>query len=322
VWANEVKPAVVSIEKLAAHYAISSLFQAYPDRSRVYCYDAERQVERIFRTGRMRLVLGVGRFVSTITGESARLSYGVVHFGDHNVSAGVREFHGEATFEQLVGDAGEAFERADLAAVIRVMDRHFGEATYSLQTMFRDEQRRALAEILESTLSELASVYAQAYASHAPMMRFLADLGVPQPRGFLTTAEFVINHELRRVLRADEPAGDRVRELLHTAAREGVKVEMAELAYLLEQRLERIAGMLYATPLDLALVERARALATVARTLPTTVKLWRVQNIVFELLHGVWMEQSARTDEATRRWSVAFAELAGLLGLRVAPPAR
>ena len=36
--------------------------------------------------------------------------------------------------------------RADIAEVIRLLDRQFGASTYSLRTLFRDEQRRVLRE--------------------------------------------------------------------------------------------------------------------------------------------------------------------------------
>jgi hypothetical protein len=317
VWTNEVKPAVVDIGKLAAHYAISSLFQEYPARARVYSYDAEQQRQHVLHTGRTSLLLGNARFVSVITGESARLSYGVVHFGDHNISAGVREFRGDPDFDELVRDASAAFERADLAAVLRSMDRHFGESTYSLRTLFREEQRRVLGTILESSLSEVASLYKQAYSNHAPLMRFLADLGVPQPRAFLTTAEFVLNHDLRHVLRGEEPAIDDVRELLQTATREGVRIDSAGLVYLLEKRLEKLSDALREEPLDVELVDRARALVEIALALPWPVKLWKAQNLAYALLQEVWPGQAARADEDARAWTDRFERLAAALSLRL-----
>jgi hypothetical protein len=218
----------------------------------------------------------------------------------------------------MVTETGDAFDRADLAALIREMDRHFGESNYSLRTLFRDEQRRALDTILESTLSDVAAIYAQVHAAHAPLMRFLADLGVPQPRALQTTAEFVTQNELRLALRAEEPAADTVRDLLEVAQREHLRLETAELAYLLEERLEKLADLLHEDPLDMALVDQAHALAHIAREVPWSVKLWRVQNVMFDLLQGVYEEQAAREDAPARAWCVRFAALAEVLSLKVA----
>jgi hypothetical protein len=36
-----VKPNQATFESLAAHYAISGLFEPYPEKARLYCYDVE-----------------------------------------------------------------------------------------------------------------------------------------------------------------------------------------------------------------------------------------------------------------------------------------
>ena len=51
--------------------------------------------------------------------------------------------------------------RADIPDVIRAFDRSFGVDTYSLKSMFRDEQRNILSRILISTLDEAEAVYRQ-----------------------------------------------------------------------------------------------------------------------------------------------------------------
>ncbi|MBX6341735.1 MAG: DUF3536 domain-containing protein, partial [Thermomicrobiaceae bacterium] len=43
VYETQVKPAMVDLAKVGAHYAITSLFTAYPDRARVYAFTAERE---------------------------------------------------------------------------------------------------------------------------------------------------------------------------------------------------------------------------------------------------------------------------------------
>jgi len=38
VYRKFVQPAIVDLPTLAAHYAISSMFQSYPDKAEIYCY--------------------------------------------------------------------------------------------------------------------------------------------------------------------------------------------------------------------------------------------------------------------------------------------
>src|SRR4030095_16387231 len=89
------------------------------------------------------------------------------------------------------------FSRADFSQVIRILDHHFGESTYSLRSIFHDDQRKTLNLVMQSAIAEAEAVYRQLYETHAPMMRFIADLNVPPPRAFSMAAEFALNSSLR-----------------------------------------------------------------------------------------------------------------------------
>ena len=58
IYEKWVKPAVVDIERVGGHYAISSLFESYPDKTRIYCYEVERVT--IFGGGRRKDAPGHG----------------------------------------------------------------------------------------------------------------------------------------------------------------------------------------------------------------------------------------------------------------------
>ena len=113
-----------------------------------------RELYRTMEAGKMRVAVGRARFTSEITQKSEELTFGVLHFGDHNLNAGVRSFGGNDQFAELNESIAEAFSRADLAEAIRLMDKGFGTETYSLKDLFKDEQRRVVNEILKSTLGE------------------------------------------------------------------------------------------------------------------------------------------------------------------------
>ncbi len=58
IYEKWVKPAYVDIERLAGHYAISSLFENYGDKTQIYCYDVERDNYSQEAEGKMRLGYG------------------------------------------------------------------------------------------------------------------------------------------------------------------------------------------------------------------------------------------------------------------------
>ena len=47
-----VRPSIVELPQVAAHYAVAALFQEYPNPAPVYCYSVERENGRTFRAGR------------------------------------------------------------------------------------------------------------------------------------------------------------------------------------------------------------------------------------------------------------------------------
>ncbi|HEX6881542.1 MAG TPA: DUF3536 domain-containing protein, partial [Terriglobales bacterium] len=181
IYERFVKPAQVDLLKVAAHYAISSLFDRYERESSIFCYDIEVEDDRRSVSGRAQLALGRANVRSRITLEETDATYGVLHFGDHNLSAGVRPFRGEEEFNKLVQDAGASFQAADLPGTIRVLDRHFDGVAYSLRSLFKDERRKVLREILRTTMEEVESAYGQIYEHHAPLMDFFAEIGSPLP---------------------------------------------------------------------------------------------------------------------------------------------
>ncbi|HZS00166.1 MAG TPA: DUF3536 domain-containing protein [Chloroflexota bacterium] len=319
VYEKLVAPARVDLEKVGAHYAISSLFESYPKQAEIYGYTADREEYERFEAGRANLLVGRAMIRSRVTWESARLSFGVLHFGDHNLTGGVRQFRDEVAYRGLRDALTEPFSRADFPAVIRMQDELFGAPTYSLRSLFRDEQRHILRRILDSTLAEADSVYRQLYEHHVPLMRFITDLGVPLPRPLHTAAEFVVNADLARAFRNDaEP--EHVQGLLETVRTWRLELDATGLAYTLERTVDALAEALAARPADLARLERFEQMVALARTLPFEVKLWTPQNVVYEMLqtsYPFFRGRAEQGDAEAQIWVRRFQAVAEYVGVRI-----
>ncbi|GIX47327.1 MAG: glycoside hydrolase [Candidatus Tectimicrobiota bacterium] len=315
-----VKPAMVDWEKIGAHYAVRSLFEPYPEHARVYCYTADVEDYRSLEAGKAKLVVGRARLASTITLETARLSFGVLYFGDHNLNGGVRPFVDDATYDNTVHELTEAFSRADFPELIRLLDRHFGESTYSLRSLFRDEQRQITHRILEATLAETEAIYRQIYENRAPLMRFLTDLHIPLPRAFQAAAEFVLNSDLRRVFETEPLDPERLDALLEAARLVGIAFDAATLSFAITQSLNRLATQLHAQPTALALLQQLETAASMVHRLPFEVDLWQVQNVCYDLVQRHYGEMRARAeqhDAEAEQWLTHFRSLCTLLALRL-----
>jgi len=314
-----VKPAQVDLLGVAAHYAIASMFQLAGDSGLVSSYEVNQIDDLRFESGRARLSIGATRICSRVTREQQNVSFGVLHFGDHNLMAGVRPYPGEAEFRAIVREVREPFQSADLPAVLRLLDRHFGGANYSLKSLFRDERQKVVSKLLGSTMAEAEAAYRQIYEHHAPLMGFLSGMGAPLPKMLHLTAEFVLNTSLRKEFTADQLDIDRIQALLDAAIREKIQWDEAWLSYALTKRFSRMADELAVKP-QADLLHRFNLAVDLLRSLPFEVDLGRVQTVYYQLLQHVYPVVAEEGDEASRLWMSEFTALGQKLGVCVDPP--
>ncbi|MEX0806427.1 MAG: DUF3536 domain-containing protein [Candidatus Binatia bacterium] len=319
IYNELVRTAMVDWERIGAHYAVRSLFESYPDEAAIYCYRAQREDYQFFNAGTARLAVGRVKLTSEITRESSRVSFGVLHMGDHNVNGGVKEFMADEVYQNLLGELVGPFSHVDFAEVIRGMDRYFGESNYSLRSLFREEQRTVLDRVLAAALAQTETLYGQIYEQRAPVMRYLTDLHIPLPKAFKAAAEFVLNGNLRRALQDEDINPERVTALLEAAKIEGVILDTATLEFAYRQNLERLADYLAKTPAEIPLRQLDKA-AVLLATLPFPVSLWRVQNIYYELLQTVYPKMQKRKtdgDVPAQQWVSYFEGLGQKLAIKV-----
>jgi hypothetical protein len=217
-------------------------------------------------------------------------------------------------------DLRDAFSRADLPGVVRLLDRHFGPETYSLTALFRDEQRQIIASLLSSTLAEAESAYVQLHEHHAALMRFIAEMHYPVPKPLKTAAEMAINAGLRKALSSDEVDAARVASLLEEAPLWEAEIDSVSLSFTLAQTLERLAHDFGETPGDSARIVRLADVVRLALTAGLSVDIATAQNRFFEALHTVYPPMKRRAengDPSAREWVDAFAGLGNLLRVRV-----
>jgi alpha-amylase/alpha-mannosidase (GH57 family) len=320
IYDKWVKPAAVDWEKVGAHYAISSLFEDYTPLTKIYCYTVEREDTRLFEAGRAKLLVGRARITSDVTRESVRMSFGVLHFGDHNINAGVHLFQGELMYEAVVEALAAPFAGAEFPEVIRLLDRHFGESTYSLRTLFRDEQRKVIELILAATLVETEAIYRQIYEHRAPLMRFLAGLNTPLPGAFLAAAEFILNVDLRRAFEAFPLAPESIKTLLHAAQTEGISLDGPTLAYAFNHTMRRLVAQLQEQPTDLVLLQQLEGAVALLPLLPFEVDVWKAQNVCYELSRTVsqsFHNRAALGDTQAAEWLEHFRAVGDKLRVRV-----
>jgi alpha-amylase/alpha-mannosidase (GH57 family) len=297
IYRKSVRPAVIDLRKVAAHYAIASVLEPSAELRRVYCYEVRRKDYAVRERESTTLAIGRIHICSTITAECALLAFAAVHIGDHRMKVGVRESPEDATYAAMVEQLLEAF-LAPRPEIVQRLDDLFGNDTDSLRSLFKDQQRTILKLILAPLVAEAEAAHIQLYARNANLMRFLTDLQMPLPKTFCASAEFALNHHLREAFLSDEPSLQKVAPLIEEAAAVNVGLDVPALEYALRSRLEQMADQLSASQADPMFLRRFRAAVELARSLPFPVDLWQVQNLFHEQLRVLAPSSHAGTQPA------------------------
>lgn len=320
IYERRVKPTILSLTDVGAHYALTSLFDGFSKQPEVYCYHVEKREHRLLNTGKARLALGSLQVRSGITHEQTSLTYGVLYLGAQTLLGGVRAEQSSDIMQQMSADVVAAFQRADIAAVIRLLSTHFGTLDRSLRSLFRDQQRSILGTILAGTLAEVEEAYHDLYTQHVSLMRFLADVGMPLPAEFHVAATFTLSVALRRALETNEPRTDTIESIMEEARQAGVQLDTTGASFALRRQLDQHARQFHEQPDDLQRLKLFAAAVTVARVLPFTADLWKAQNVYDTVRETVAAQQRTRAtngDAIAQQWMEHFAALGEKLRFRV-----
>ena len=320
IYERSVSRSRVDFCKVAAHYAVKRLFTGEEEPDGFYCYRTEEGTVEIREAGRASLLIGHARFLSEITLDARSLCFGALHLGDHNLTCGVGGMSDAGGFDSLKEDLFDAFDKADYHETLRRFDERFDLGVYGLKSLFRDEQRKVLGRVLETTLEAVEAAYRRLYDDYVPLMRFLMDAGAPPPKALHVAAEFVLHTQLRRCLDDGDVDPERIGSLLHEARGVGVTFDAEPLEFSFRKSLERTARGICKDAENAARLRRVAAILELLDVLPFTVNLRTVQNICFELRETKYPEIRERAeagDESAKDWIEAFTDISDRLQVRL-----
>ena len=343
VYEIGARPMEVGLEQVGAHYAISSVFTSYPDQTDLFCYTVRRLQYSVETSGRGRLVTGKAHICSQITEEQETVVFAVLHFGDQNISAAVKRHKPEedSTFDEFSRAARSAVVQADFPEVIRGFDRYFGGTTYSIRSLFRDEQQRIMELILRPRLQRVEASLASIYEDQASLLHFLSQSGLQRPPALTIAATFAINAGLRRALEAEPIDAVQLRIYLGLAQSDKVELEKPLLSYIADSQMKQALVQLQREVVtrgehQTSALENALFVARTLSELPFERNLWQAQNIwynVYRHLHDIARQAAAGAhangdktngdagpDAEARRaaaWEEKFNEIGRLMGISV-----
>ena len=319
VWEAFVRPAAIDLLRVGAHYAVSSLFEEYPETIKIGCYTTKGEIYDMIEAGIQRLAVGKASVGSDITGEERAIGFAVMHLGDHNLIGGVREYMGDNPFSLMCQEIKNAFGKSDIPEVIRLMDKHFETHNYSLWHLFRDEQRKVLNQILDSTLKEIEASFRQIYERHYPVMQVMREMRIPLPKAFTTATELLIGTDLRRELKNEGLDFERIQKLVEETKRWSLELDKKSLGFVASQKINSLMQRLSQAPDEVAVLETIENVFRILSALALQLDLWKAQNIYFSIGTQRYDEMEKRSDQGdsgAKQWLAHFNKLGAYLNVR------
>ncbi|MEW5746397.1 MAG: DUF3536 domain-containing protein [Nitrospirota bacterium] len=316
VYERYVKPAKIDLFRIAAHYAISSLFEEYPESMCIFNHTVDTGNYEKVKTGKFTLAAGKAHIRSDYTWDEDTVTFAVLHLGDHNVNGGVRSFRGPDAFAAMQQEVRAAFERGDATEVIQLMDSHFGVNNFSLWHLFRDEQRKVIDNILEATHSGIEASYRQIYELNSPVMNFLSATNIPLPAPIVLASGYIVNLDMKRLFKTGEIDLEKLDRLIQESQRWSLTLDKPGIAYTVSAWANTLMDTVSQDAENLDHFDKAIKALRAIEPLDLDLTLWKAQNTFYglkEALLGAMQERAKGGDEAAERWIERFCELSSHL---------
>jgi alpha-amylase/alpha-mannosidase (GH57 family) len=320
IYDRYVRPIRTDILRVGAHYSISSIFENYPEEVKLYCYTAKSEIYNRTEAGKLNLTIGKASINSEITWDEKAISFAVLHLGDQNINAGVRDFLADADFSETQSEITEAFEKGNIPEVIRLMDKHFEGKIYSLWHLFRDEQRKVLDQILQLTYEGVEASYRQIYDNNYTIMNFFNSLQRRLPRPFLAAAEYIINSDLKKIFEEEVLDIERLKRLIDETKRWSINLDKTTIGFKASAWVNSAMEKLEKRQDNRKLISLIDNTLENLKPLNLSLNLWSAQNIYFDISRNFgskMIEKSEKGDTSATKWTEAFRMLGYYLNVKI-----
>jgi alpha-amylase/alpha-mannosidase (GH57 family) len=319
VYDNFITPSTLDLYRVGAHYAMSSVFESYSDSDQIYCYTIESSGQKKEEIGKNIIATGKAAIQSVITREKKNIHYTVIHFGDYNLACGVDDMDNGTDFEAIDAEVRELFSRNDISSAIAQIEQHYSN-NYSLWHLFRDEQRKLVNEMLQSTLEQISDSLRQIKLNHDPILGMIRQMGIPLPRVLANITEFVNYSDFADALEATPPDTEEIGRVVSEVKRWGLQFDTVTVAFEVSKKINMLMEELERSPEQNDKMNSLLSLFEVFVPLNLDYNIWQAQNVYFALGKEQYhssVERAAQGDTGAKKWVETFNRLGERLNVKV-----
>ena len=307
-----VKPTELDMIRIGAHYAISSVFEEFPEEVTLYNFSATTKASHYYEAGKQKLIIARTEFRSDVTREKMDISYAVLYMGDHHIFGGVRKYISAEALEELHTKMAEFFDKGNIYEIFNLMDSHFGNHNYSFWHLFRDEQHHIMKQVMENNLTGAEGAMQQLYDNTYPLIKTFQEINMRVPSRLKLPVEMAVNNRLVKELKKEHCNFRKVEKQLKSAVSIDANLDLVTLNYMVDRTLTNRMKKLEEDPQNLKLLQEVNKLLSLIEETPVNPEKWEAQNITFGIKEDHYREMVERGDngdEEAANWVEAFQKL-------------
>ena len=313
---QNVVPTRVTLERVAAHFAVASLFEDNPEGLDLFNYTASVEFFEKIEAGTPQFAAGRLRIRSRLSHAEKTFCFAVLYLGQQHIIGNISAEMNRATFDAMYQRTGKSFRSANLGEVIGTLQEYFGPEKFTLATLFADEKVEIIKAITESSLALAESNFRNVFNDNYQLMTGLQDAGLALPDAWRNIASYILNSDLLDFFEGEEMLDPRnLRRVADDLRRWGIK--LSDEASLRHAVGERVYLEIEKIEMDESSVPRVKWLNEVlgiVQDMGLKPVIWRSQNVFYLLTKGYRKGLWVFVNED---WKKAFERLSELLKVRI-----
>lgn len=319
VYEKWIRPGVLNLNRVGAHYAVSLLFEDFPREAKIFCFTAnQRNFERI-RSSDMTMIIGSAHIRNDITFKEDDFSFAAVHLGRHEVLTGVNKLIDGKRFVEMRRDLKSLFAKQDTEGCIYLIKDYFEGECYSLHHLFKDAQGKVLFQLMNKNMEGIDKALLTIKDTHAGILQVFRQMQIPVPKFVESLLAVVMNTNLMDALSGEQPAFARLEQLVAEAATSPLDIDRVTLAFLVRKKVDEWMNAFEADPHNSVWLKLTEGLLRTTRPLALELNLWRAQNIYFQTAKRVYWSMRTQTGAPVQEWVKYFEWLGDYLNVRIPP---
>jgi len=314
---QNVVPTRVTLERVAAHFAVASLFEDNPEGLDLFNYTASVEFFEKIEAGTPQFAAGRLIIRSRLSHAEKTFCFAVLYLGQQHIIGNISAEMNRTTFDEMFQRTSRAFRAAHLGEVIGILQEYFGPEKFSLSTLFADEKIEIIQAITESSLASAETTFRQVFNDNYQLMTAMQDAGLPLPDAWRNIAAYVPKADLLEFFEQEETADPRaLRRIAADIRRWGGSKPADEdaLSHTIGERVYREIEKIELDESSLQRINWLNEVLSIVQDMGLKPIVWRSQNVFYLLTKGHRKGQWVFIND---EWQAAFERLGRLLKVRL-----